>query len=318
MKKYIYILGIVCLSIILIAATFKIMHWPGAGILLLAGLGSIALLFLPFAFSKLVKSTEDKLLRLVYTSALISFSIDFIGALFKIMHWPGAEIALIIGIPIPFIFFLPIYIIYHNKRKLKTDMNFFAILLFMIYLGVFSALLAVDPNGGTYMSYSHCTNEVSKSNEFLAAASFKNNETEISIAADKLEKQIEGLKMKLIQLINQNNKKLILTNGKIDYFEIGNKGMVISSELLDKSGFKEINQEIEQFEILVNTQKPDEISNRLIEEINAYRIPKYKGGEPILSQLTLITALNVMNDWQNKLLLISYLCNKREVEINNK
>ena len=47
------------------------------------------------------------MLRFVYTAAFISFIIDFIGMAFKILHWPGAAILLIIGIPLPFILFLP-------------------------------------------------------------------------------------------------------------------------------------------------------------------------------------------------------------------
>lgn len=34
MKKFIYIFGIILLNIFAFGAIFKVMHWPGAGILL--------------------------------------------------------------------------------------------------------------------------------------------------------------------------------------------------------------------------------------------------------------------------------------------
>jgi hypothetical protein len=32
------------------------------------------------------------------------------GALFKIMHWPGAGIFLMVALPFPFLVFLPVYL----------------------------------------------------------------------------------------------------------------------------------------------------------------------------------------------------------------
>ena len=106
MKKSIYILGVISLSITLLATIFKVMHLAGAGVLLIAGLGGLTFVFLPLAFAKLLKSTDDKLLKFVFTAAYISFTVDFIGMLFKILHWPGAGLFLIVGIPLPFILFL--------------------------------------------------------------------------------------------------------------------------------------------------------------------------------------------------------------------
>jgi len=119
--------------------------------------------------------------------------------------------------------------------------------------------------------------------------------------------RIEDFKLKLIQYSNPKNSRMIQPDGKVDYFEIINKGVGISDELLVQAGFKELNQEFDDFEDKIKTQNLDDNSKRLIEEINDYRLPKYKDAEPIISQLSLITLLNVLNDWQNKLLLISYM-----------
>ena len=43
-------------SVVILGALFKIMHWSGAGPMLIAGLGTEALLFLLFAFAPILSS----------------------------------------------------------------------------------------------------------------------------------------------------------------------------------------------------------------------------------------------------------------------
>lgn len=143
MSKTVNYLGMISLALVLVATILKVNHLPGAAIALILGLGSISIIFLPVAYVQLLTNTSDNLLKWVYHAAFISFFIDFVGMIFKVLHWPGASILMTIGVPLPFVLFLPLYMRYHNKRQLKTDSAFFSVVLFMIYLGVFSSLLAI-------------------------------------------------------------------------------------------------------------------------------------------------------------------------------
>ena len=295
----------ICLSITLFAILFKISHWPGAGVLLIAGIGSLTLIFLPVAYSEALKSTDDKLLKFLFTAALISFTVDFVGMLFKVMHWPGASILMVIGIPLPFVLFLPAYINYHIKRKLKTDLNFFAVLIFMIYVGVFSTLLALRPGLEILNSYAHSTNELTEANKYLSANSVENTASEISNSTQELVKQIEEIKHQLLNDAGQETKAMLKSDGSIDYTMIQSKDMKIFIDQLNEAGFKKFNESFDAFDKTMSVKYPN--FNQLLEEINKFRISKDKNDIPIIATLPLSLVMNVLTDWQNKLLLISYM-----------
>jgi hypothetical protein len=311
MKKNIYILGMICLSITLLAVLFKISYWPGAGILLLAGIGSLALLFLPIACLVAVKSTNDKLLKNLYIAAFISFSVDFIGMLFKIMHWPGAGIFLMIGIPLPFILFLPAYIYYHIKRKLKTDLNFFAVLLFMIYVGVFSSLLSLRPGVEILNFYAQSTNELAQANKYLSANTSQAPSSEISNSTRQLVEQIDEIKHKLLLAYEQ--EKIIKSDESIDFTAVLIKDLKISIEQLNECGFNKFNQDFEIFSRNLMIKSPDSTLIILIEEIDKYRSTNEQKDIPVIATLPLSLAMNVLTDWQNKLFLINYMQSVRGI-----
>jgi hypothetical protein len=80
-------------AIFIIGLLFKFMHWPGAGALLITSLGVIAIALLEYSIhnrksKSLTKNLIYPLLGVVYV----------LGMLFKMMHWPGADIMLIISI----------------------------------------------------------------------------------------------------------------------------------------------------------------------------------------------------------------------------
>ncbi|MDA3892989.1 MAG: hypothetical protein PF517_15110 [Salinivirgaceae bacterium] len=306
MKKSIYIFGMVCLSIILMGTIFKASHLPGASILITIGLSSIAFLFLPFALGLLLKASDDKSLKFVYYAAFISFSVDFTGMLFKILHWPGAEWLMVIGIPLPFVLFLPAYISYHNKRKLKTDMSFFGIILFMIYLGVFSTLLALNASYTVFKSYAHSASSISETNSFLSYDLKQGEKTRSSASSLQLVKQIETLKQQLAISANTENSQFIYPDGSFSYETIYSKDKVLNLEQYNLAGLNDLNKELVIYYNTLNKLKKNNECIRLFEEIEAYRIPKYEADEPLLTKLPLITALNVLTDWQNKILLIEY------------
>lgn len=298
MKKTSYILGIISICFILVATIFKAMHLPGAGTLLTLGLGFISLVFLPTAYFNLRKSTEDKLLRAVYLTAFISFFIDFIGALFKIMHWPGAAKLLIIGVPLPFVLFLPTYIYYHNKRKLKTDTSFFSILLFMIYLGVFSSLLAVNYGKNFIYSYISTAESINTNTKSLEGLFNPSNE------CTQLVEQIEQLKVKLIKHSYKDDVGVFENDKIINYKAIIRKDARMNIYFVAEKEFKAFNLGFEKYTGgFVNSME----AKRLINEINRHRKENLEGEHAAIANLPLFMSLNILSDWQNKILLMDFI-----------
>jgi len=308
MKKSIYIFGMICLSTLLIGTIFKATHLPGAAILITIGLSSIAVLFIPLALGQLLKGTDDKLLKFVYWAAFVSFSFDFVGALFKILHWPGAEWLMVIGVPLPFVLFLPAYILYHNKRKLKANMSFFSIILFMIYLGVFSALLALSPNFIVYKGYTLSASSLSETNSFLSNELKQNNDKSTSNSTLQLVKQIEEMKQKLVISFEPDFKNLSLPDGSFNYATIRAKDKKLAYQAYNDAGLQAINQQLVKFFKVHETN--DKNTLRLMNEIEAYTLPLVNDEAPLITTLPIIAAINVLTDWQNKLLLIEYLQNQ--------
>ena len=144
MKKTIYLSGIIIANLLLMGCILKINHWPGGSIVLTISLIAFNFWFLPTALINHYKSQANKNNKWLYIVTFISFFIVFISALFKLMHWPGGGLLLMIGIPIPFILFLPVYIYYSVKNKEQSSVNFTAIILGLTFVAVFSVLLSIN------------------------------------------------------------------------------------------------------------------------------------------------------------------------------
>jgi len=143
MKKLIYNSGIIITLIVLTGSLFKIQHWPGAGVLLTLGLGSLILFLIPAALINNYKAVGSRNKLLLYIVVFIVSLLVYGGALFKIMHWPGAGKLLIIGIPLPFFVFVPVFLYSISKDKSFSIIQTTIVLLFVAYMGVSSALLAL-------------------------------------------------------------------------------------------------------------------------------------------------------------------------------
>ena len=80
-------------AIFIIGLLFKFMHWPGAGALLITSLGVIAIALLEYAIHN--RKSKSLTQNLIYPLLGVVY---VLGMLFKMMHWPGADIMLIISI----------------------------------------------------------------------------------------------------------------------------------------------------------------------------------------------------------------------------
>ncbi len=94
MKKTMKISAIAGTVMLGFAALFKIMHWPGAGIMLTLGGFVLAFVFMPSALTVLWKETHSSKRLSLYISAFISGMLFIIGVVSKVQHWPLAELIL--------------------------------------------------------------------------------------------------------------------------------------------------------------------------------------------------------------------------------
>jgi len=106
MKNLMKISGIAGTIILAFASLFKIMHWPGAGIMMTLGTFILAFFFMPSSLVVVWKETRSRKRLLLFVSAFFTALFFLLAMLFKVQHWPGAGIAVTLaGIFATFFFF---------------------------------------------------------------------------------------------------------------------------------------------------------------------------------------------------------------------
>ncbi len=134
MKKTMIITGGTSVVGFIAGSFFKIMHWPGANVMLLLGITIASLVFLPLLFilkTKEANSTRDKIVLGVATffGMLIS-----LATLFKVLHWPYANNMWLISLGILFFIFLPIYF-FSGIRNAETKINTITSSMLILFAG---------------------------------------------------------------------------------------------------------------------------------------------------------------------------------------
>ena len=267
MKKFILVSGIVFINIFVIGALFKVLHWPFASILVTFGLGLFSLGFLPLAFIQSYKGNERKN-KSLYIAGFICAFICFIGALFKIQHWPGANWFLIVGVPLPFLYFLPVYIYNHNKSKENSSVNFLGVMFLMVYIAVFSAILAVNVSRDILNAFNIVYNDNAKTNDLLSVkntlkyealeksgiAANKEKIIQLKIKSETLCTQIDNIKIELVKSVEGNDSPAIEPGNKIYTSAIKAKDESIRTKKIMR-GINEISGRAAELKVLVSNYR---------------------------------------------------------------
>jgi hypothetical protein len=144
MNQKIYIAGVATTLIVVLGILFKLNHLPGAGIILTTGIMLLLLVFLPVALINSYKNEGNVKNRLLYIVTWLTSLFVFTSMIFKIMHWPGAGLLMLISLPFPYIVFLPVFLIVTGRNKNFSIYNTVAVLLLLAGVSVFSTLLALN------------------------------------------------------------------------------------------------------------------------------------------------------------------------------
>lgn len=119
MKKTMKIMGVVAPIILAFGALFKIMHWPGAGIMLVLGFFMLSFIFLPSAFYVTYIEVSNRSKKATYFAGFIGTFLLSISFLFKIMHWPVSGFLMLLGVVAMCFVFLPMLMVNKLRDKEK-------------------------------------------------------------------------------------------------------------------------------------------------------------------------------------------------------
>ena len=202
MKQKIYILGLITLLVVLLGLIFKLNHLPAAGIMISTGIITFVLVFLPLALANHYKAEGSRINLPLYIVTYLTSLVVFTSMLFKIMHWPGAGILLIVSLPLPYVVFLPVYLIVTSKIRNFNIYNTVFILMLLVFISVFSALLALNVS----------KNRIDDS--YFLSKSYNNAETLIADIPGG--NRYSGLNLKIdeaLQIINDYQEKILNSEG---------------------------------------------------------------------------------------------------------
>jgi hypothetical protein len=122
MKNTMKISGVAGTVMFGFAALFKIQHWPLAGMMMTLGALILAFVFMPSALGVLWKETHNRNKLFLFISAFFAGGFFIFGILFKVQHWQGAAIVLILAALFGILFFIPSLVVslfkdQENKNK---------------------------------------------------------------------------------------------------------------------------------------------------------------------------------------------------------
>jgi hypothetical protein len=113
-----------------IGILFKTMHWPGASMMLILAFG---ILFISL-FTTLNKENKAQGMSGFENAAMIStFSFLILGAAFRMQHWPGAMVLVVLGTACTLA--LVLYGTLNQNRLKLGAQGTFTLLLFLVILG---------------------------------------------------------------------------------------------------------------------------------------------------------------------------------------
>lgn len=139
MKKPINITGLVLILLLLVGVIFKRLHLPGASIFLVVGMVFFILLYVPFYIGwvyQAAKATERPSSKFIAVLTIIGIVFMSLGAMFKIMHWPGALKSVWIGLAIVCIG-ITLFLI-QNRKLFFESLSMISVLVAILILGTFS------------------------------------------------------------------------------------------------------------------------------------------------------------------------------------
>jgi hypothetical protein len=281
-------------------ALFKVMHWPGSGILLTTAL----FMFLPLAILIAVfrgfGASQNKLARIF--SGFGGYSLSM-GVLFKIMHWPGYEAIMVITIPAIALGLISLAILWKNTDKANPILNsgfllksiFIPILLMTLFLGlrvsksILDSFVAIEENtqksaivqldrGNVYVTEMKAGYFESKSENKAKAAKINYYNAKIA--------NIDAETAKLISFIDEIKIDIMKKSGEmVDAEKMNDKETIVWKKYDKKDPLRpsrlnlvaimaKDNYDIPMWEIIgeeINNPAPEKTGMKLWNMLNNYR-----------------------------------------------
>jgi hypothetical protein len=164
MRNTLKISGIVSALFTILGASLKVLHLPGAGFAIILGGTLFSLLFLPLMIVLKFKDEEKQVDKIVLSFGFLIAMVAFTGVIFKLMHWPWANI-MMISSTATFVFaYVPLYYFTRVRRpELKFNATINSVLMMAcggLIFALFNLGYGQNKNEKLYENLSKSSNEI--------------------------------------------------------------------------------------------------------------------------------------------------------------
>ncbi len=251
MKKFMFISGILSASLISIGIILKFMHMAGAAVLLVSGTAIFSLLFLPLLFTMKVKEKQQLKDKVLLTAGSIIAVLISLAILFKVMHWPGANMMGTISLITMIVVYIPLYFFSGIKQQESKSNTIITSILMICGCGLFLAL-ARAPYATRYQSIkdtsSYLRNEKIYEVEKKHASQLLTSTEKFNTVSNELLNECDLLKADILEWSSGvrkieddfENKNIFIYDGWVKtYFHDSNKAAALLEKI--KSDFQNYN-----------------------------------------------------------------------------
>ena len=284
MKKGMLISGLISTLLLSIGIVFKFLHFPGAAVLILFGVLLLSFLFLPLLFvlkAKESKEIKDKIILSLGFLAAISLTL---GILFKVMHWPFANLLGLAAMIIMLFLFLPIYFISGIKNPDSKVNTMISSLL--IIIGCALMLMLVRSPSGTRKMY------VQNTKFYYTTEQIVNRELSVF---EKSNLKLNLEEKNLFEFCEKIKKKIVYENVGLDEIDASfdEKNTLISegkaADYIKNEDFDTLSEKMKNYNLSITKDKQKAVIDFSISEMKDMKI---NDALNILSQIQMIVLQN--------------------------
>ena len=210
----------------MIGVLFKVMHWPGAGIDLMAGYTILLLIYLPALLIVNFRNAQAKNDKVIYFIGVISFIIYGFSNMFKMLHWPGAAIMMLFGALLLISVFLPMYTWRRIQLEGKITGQFVFIITLSMFVILLNSLIVLNVSKNVLGGFVNQADDLivlseyqSKRNiELLSQIDLQKDTLDLKVKAEKIKKEseeliryIENIQIDLLSKVQQMDKEEVIS-----------------------------------------------------------------------------------------------------------
>lgn len=234
MKKVMIVSGTISAAFLSLGLLLKFMHWPGASMGIILGIGLLSFVFLPLMFVLKIKEKQQVKDKFTIATGAIAGILISLGILFKVMHWPGANVMMNASIAILLLLFLPFYFftgIRNPETKVNTTVSTILIisaagLLFTLMRSPRASLLIDAQLIKAYLQ----DEKLLQAEKVLVSKETDSTQKDLAAKSNEILAFCETFKSRFIGLETENNSKDL----KADF----DRNQIVMHEHTIQAGFK--------------------------------------------------------------------------------